>query len=106
MIDRLGFRSFDELGALAVAHRYGQTRSAGAGHLSSRSHLSPDGGSLTRAAVHPLAADGYGLVADGYDLVADDSRSRLATGPFDVPQGRRFGCKTESSKTRFGEVFS
>ena len=27
-----------------------------------RSHLSPDGGGFTRAAVHRLAADGYGLV--------------------------------------------
>ena len=31
-----------------------------------RSHLSPDGGGLTRAAVHRLAADGYDLAADGY----------------------------------------
>jgi hypothetical protein len=36
-----------------------------------RSHLSPDGGSVTRAAVHRLAADGYGLAADGYGLAAD-----------------------------------
>jgi hypothetical protein len=28
-----------------------------------RSHLSPDGGSVTRAAVHRLAADGYGKSA-------------------------------------------
>jgi hypothetical protein len=33
-------------------------------HLSGRRHLSPDGGGLTRAAVHRLAADGYGLEAD------------------------------------------
>ena len=33
-----------------------------------RSHLSPDGGGVTRAAVHRLAADGY-------DSKADDSRS-------------------------------
>ena len=32
-----------------------------------RSHLSPDGGGVTRAAVHRLAADGYDLAADGYD---------------------------------------
>jgi hypothetical protein len=35
------------------------------------SHLSPDGGGVTRAAVHRLAADGYGLAADGYGLAAD-----------------------------------
>jgi hypothetical protein len=34
-----------------------------------RSHLSPDGGSVTRAAVHRLAADGY-------DSTADDSIPR------------------------------
>jgi hypothetical protein len=34
-----------------------------------RSHLSPDGGSVTRAAVHRLAADGY-------DSAADDSIPR------------------------------
>ena len=30
-------------------------------HLPGRSHLSPDGGGVSRAAVHRLAADGYGL---------------------------------------------
>jgi hypothetical protein len=34
-----------------------------------RSHLSPDGGDLTRHAIHRLAADGY-------DSVADDARSQ------------------------------
>jgi len=36
--------------------------------LLGRSHLSPDGGGVTRAAVHRLAADGY-------DSTADDSGS-------------------------------
>ena len=43
------------------------------------SHLSPDGGGLTRAAFHRLAADGYDLAADGYDLAADGYRSGVAT---------------------------
>ncbi|MCY2999656.1 MAG: hypothetical protein NT168_16275, partial [Planctomycetota bacterium] len=30
------------------------------------SHLSPDGGGLTRTAVHRLAAGGYDLAADGW----------------------------------------
>ena len=48
-------------------------------HLSGRSHLSPDGGGLTRAAVHRLAADGYGLAADGYGLAADGYGLGVAT---------------------------
>ena len=57
MIDRLWFRSFGELGCRSLVRT----------NTYARSHLSPDGGGVTRAAVHRLAADGY-------DLAADDSR--------------------------------
>jgi hypothetical protein len=63
VIDRLWFRS---LASLAVAHIYGQTRS----HVATFPAVATcrqTVEALTRAAVHRLAADGYGLPADGYD---------------------------------------
>jgi predicted DNA-binding transcriptional regulator AlpA len=39
--------------------RMATIRFPGRRHLSGRSHLSPDGGGFTRAAVHRLAANGY-----------------------------------------------
>ena len=44
-----------------------------------RSHLSPDGGGFTRAAVHRLGADGYGLGADGYGLNVATCRQTVDT---------------------------
>ena len=44
----------------------GLNEMAPSANSSRTSHLSPDGGGVTRAAVHRLAADGYGLAADGY----------------------------------------
>jgi hypothetical protein len=40
-----------------------------------RSHLSPDGGSFTRAAVHRLAADGYGKRAKGKRVTSSSASS-------------------------------
>jgi hypothetical protein len=39
----------------------------------------PDGGRFTRAAVHRLAADGYGLGADGYGFTVATCRQTVDT---------------------------
>ena len=41
---------------------------SGRSHLPRRSHQSPDGGGVSRAAVHRLAADGYGLGDRGREV--------------------------------------
>ena len=44
------------------------------------SHLSPDGGSLSRAAVHRLAADGYDSAAIANQDRASDARDEKKPG--------------------------
>ena len=50
-----------------------------------RSHLSPDGGGFTRAAVHRLAADGYDLAAGAFWF---PGRSHLSPDGGEVSRGR------------------
>ena len=71
-----------------------------------RSHLSPDGGGFTRAAVHRLAADGYDLAADGYgsqQMIRVPGRSHLS--PDDrshlSPDG---GCFTRAASTAWQQM--
>ena len=70
-----GSQHGDGLEDLEPTHRNDETLTTrGIFWFPGRSHLSPDGGGTTRAAVHRLAADGY-------DSKADDARSPdVATG--------------------------
>ena len=61
------FRSFRSPKSAPGTNRLGSVASRRFG-VPDCSQLSPDGGGLSRAAVHRLAADGYDLAADGYDL--------------------------------------
>jgi hypothetical protein len=74
-----------------------------------RSHLSPDGGGFTRAAVHRLAADGYRLAADGYDGQISEpdedprAEGRASRGSWFPDLAMRESCEFHS--TDLGDCF-
>ena len=74
------------------------------------SHLSPDGGSLSRAAVHRLAADGYDSAAIANQDRASDARDEKKTWKIQIPCARKqkeallpsSGCCSGEVKSTFG----